>query len=632
VQTQIATPTQHTDRKNFRFEDKNAGIEWARMFHDSAAMESPKQDRTRRILGVEGGGTKTDWVLMDESGTVLKEGQLPAANLKLSTEDQLLQLFRVLPQDVTDAGVFLAGCLTEADHAQVRRLAETVWPKAKVTVGGDRESGFATALGDSDGILVISGTGAVVHGRKGNTVVKAGGWGQLLGDRGSGYDLSREALRRVMLDFDLTAQLSPLATAILSELGLNELPQLVDWVNHAEKRQIARLSPIVFRFAAQGDPAMLAAIEERARELAHFTAAVATRLQLESPEVRLFGGILAHEPAYEARYRHFLAERVPTARVQLCTQSGAYGAAQLAVAHDASLGTPLCNPAPTPVGAADSAELHAAVTEQTHPSAAELDTMSAPELVGLFVSEEKRVGAALATCEGALTDAVEIIAAALANGGRLFYVGAGTSGRLGVLDASEIPPTFGTDPELVQGIIAGGAPALMRAAEGAEDSTESGEAVIISRGVRQGDVVCGIAASGRTPFVLGALKRARAVGARTILLTCNPARKLAETRWDVEIDLPTGPEIVTGSTRLKAGTATKVALNILSTCAMIRLGRVRGGAMIDLRATNAKLRDRATRIVSAALDCEPERARRLLESNDWSIRRALETAGHQSTK
>lgn len=595
------------------------------MFHDSAGMESPKQGSPPRILGIEGGGTKTDWVLLDETGTTLREGQLPSAHLKLSTEEQLRQIFGMLPSDATDVGAFLAGCLTETDRAQLRRIAESVWPNARIAVGGDRESGFATALGEKDGILVISGTGAVVHGRRGDRVVKAGGWGQLLGDRGSGYDLSREALRQVMLDYDLTAGISPLGAAILGDLGLNELPQLVDWVNHAEKHQIARLSPIVFRAAAQGDAAMGKAIDERARELADFTIAVANRLELANPEVRLFGGILAHEADYEARYRRYLAEKVPGARVELCTQSGAFGAARLAAGPGSAVQPALCNAAPA-AGEVDTNELHAADTEKVHPKAVELDQMSAPDLVSLFIVEEKRVGAALAVCGERLTDAVEVVTAALREGGRLFYAGAGTSGRLGVLDASEIPPTFGTDPEMVQGIIAGGAPALMRAAEGAEDSPEAGAIAMVNRGVGSRDVVCGIAASGRTPFVLGALAQARAAGARTVLLTCNPARKRAAGPWDVEIDLPTGAEIVTGSTRLKAGTATKVALNIITTCTMIQLGRVRGGAMVDLRASNAKLRDRAIRIVTAALQYDEERARVLLEQHAWNIRVALESA------
>ena len=209
-------------------------------------------------------------------------------------------------------------------------------------------------------------------------------------------------------------------------------------------------------------------------------------------------------------------------------------------------------------------------------------------------------------------------------GGRLFYAGAGTSGRLGVLDASEIPPTFGASPELVQGIMAGGFTALHRAVEGAEDQPNAGAFAVIERGLRAGDLLCGIAASGRTPFVLGALEQARARGAHTVLLTCNPARARRAEPWDVEIDLATGPELVTGSTRLKAGTATKLVLNILSTCAMIRLGRVRGNSMIDLQITNEKLRDRGARLVSSTLEISYEEAMRRLESAGWSVRAVLD--------
>jgi N-acetylmuramic acid 6-phosphate etherase len=217
---------------------------------------------------------------------------------------------------------------------------------------------------------------------------------------------------------------------------------------------------------------------------------------------------------------------------------------------------------------------------------------------------------------------VDVVGGAMQAGGRLFYLGAGTSGRLGVLDASEIPPTFGASPELVQGIIAGGAVALQHAVEGAEDQPDAGALAVLERGVRAGDAVCGLTASGRTPFVLGALARARALGAHTLLVTCNPSRQRG-TAWDVEIDLPTGPEIVTGSTRLKAGTATKAVLNILSTCAMIRLGRVRGNAMVDLRISNDKLRDRGVRLVGNTLGISYEEARERLEKANWNVRACL---------
>jgi N-acetylmuramic acid 6-phosphate etherase len=193
-----------------------------------------------------------------------------------------------------------------------------------------------------------------------------------------------------------------------------------------------------------------------------------------------------------------------------------------------------------------------------------------------------------------------------------------------VLDASEIPPTFGAPPELVQGIIAGGAQALFRAVEGAEDQSEQGAMTVQERGVKAGDVVCGITASGRTPFVIGALGRARNLGARTMLITCNPKRHRTVEKWDVEIDLPTGPELVTGSTRLKAGTATKVTLNIISTCTMVRLGKVKGNHMVDLGISNAKLRDRAIRLVSTVRGISYAAAQAELERHNWQTRACLE--------
>jgi N-acetylmuramic acid 6-phosphate etherase len=278
-------------------------------------------------------------------------------------------------------------------------------------------------------------------------------------------------------------------------------------------------------------------------------------------------------------------------------------------------------------------DLAAALTEQRNPRSENLEKMNARELVELFVNEEKFVEEALRGATADLSRAIEIVAASLSKGGRLFYVGAGTSGRLGVLDASEIPPTFGASSELVQGIIAGGATALSRSVEGAEDETSSGALAMDERGVKEVDVVAGITASGRTPFVIGALARAKSLGAKTILLNCNPsvaeggspeknqiAADTAASTADLAIHLAVGPEILTGSTRLKAGTATKLALNIISTGAMVSLGKVRGNLMIDLHASSSKLRDRATRLVSELLQCDYDSARAKLESNNWNLR------------
>jgi N-acetylmuramic acid 6-phosphate etherase len=222
--------------------------------------------------------------------------------------------------------------------------------------------------------------------------------------------------------------------------------------------------------------------------------------------------------------------------------------------------------------------------------------------------EDATIAGVVAGQSGEIARAVEIAAATFRGGGRLFYVGAGTSGRLGVLDASECPPTFGTDPEMVQGIIAGGVAALTRSQEGAEDSPETGAREIDERHVTGGDFVVGIAASGTTPFVHGALHRARAIGARTGIVACTqpPASLLADC--DVAIITVVGPEVVTGSTRLKAGTATKLVLNTITTGAMILLGKTYGNLMVDMRATNVKLADRAERIVMEVTGVTRERA------------------------
>jgi len=245
--------------------------------------------------------------------------------------------------------------------------------------------------------------------------------------------------------------------------------------------------------------------------------------------------------------------------------------------------------------------------------------LSARELVELFVEEERFVQDALRGAIVDLAKAIEIVTGALRKGGRLFYVGAGSSGRIGVLDASEIPPTFGVSSDLVQGIIAGGVTALHRSVEGAEDEESVGALAMDERGTRDVDVVIGITASGRTPFVLGALARARSLGAKIILLTCNLEHSV-KVDVDLAIDLAVGPEILTGSTRLKAGTATKVALNIISTGAMVALGNVRGNLMIDLHASSTKLRDRAVRVVAELANCDYKSARERLEDNGWNLR------------
>ena len=263
------------------------------------------------------------------------------------------------------------------------------------------------------------------------------------------------------------------------------------------------------------------------------------------------------------------------------------------------------------------------LTERRNARTAAIDLATPLEIVDLINAEDRTVPEIVGTQREAIARAIETAEATFRRGGRLFYVGAGTSGRLGVLDASECPPTYGTDPEMVQGIIAGGPPALTRSQEGAEDRIESAVEDLNAHGVRAGDFVIGIAASGTTPYVRRALEHARVVSAATALVACSPPPQETLDAVDILILPLTGPEVVTGSTRMKAGTATKLVLNMITTGAMIRLGKTFGNLMVDLRATNNKLKDRSERILMEVCEVGREDARKLLDDADGVVKTAI---------
>jgi N-acetylmuramic acid 6-phosphate etherase len=263
------------------------------------------------------------------------------------------------------------------------------------------------------------------------------------------------------------------------------------------------------------------------------------------------------------------------------------------------------------------------LTERRNPRTASIDTASALEIVDLIGAEDATVPVAVARAREGIARAVDLIEQAFRAGGRLVYVGAGTSGRLGVLDAAECPPTFGTPPEMVVGVIAGGYPALVKSVEGAEDDVNAAIGEMDSRRVGPNDVVVGIAASGTTPFVRAALSRAQTLGARTAIVTCSEPPKLLRETCDVCILVLVGPEVVTGSTRMKAGTATKLVLNTLTTAAMIRLGKTYGNLMVDLRAWNDKLIDRSERIVMETTGVPRAEARGVIEAAEGKVKTAI---------
>src|SRR5881296_978066 len=430
-----------------------------------------------RILGIEGGGTKTAWVLVetltgaDAPGCefrIIDQGKLPPSNCRLTTSKRLRLILAELPKQIDLAGVFLAGCATEEDRRLLEQICLEVWPNAKIVTGSDRDSGLAAALDHGDGIVVNAGSGSSVTGRRGDRIERAGGWGHILGDAGGGYFLSIQALRLILREHDLHRGAIRFTAKILHALSLNNLDELVRWVQTADKMEIAKLAPVVFEAATEGDARMMEIIEEGARVLCEYTEAVASALHLLAPKVVLIGGLFYRDSIYTHAFRRRLKKNLPDARVAIAERAPELGAALLA--------SELCDHTAVhpKLSATEIDGLAAALTEQRNPRSENLEKMSGRELVQVFVEEEKFVQAALHAAAAELTRAVEIVAESLRNGGRLFYIGAGSSGRIGVLDASEIPPTFGAPPDLVQGVIAGGVTALYQSAEGAEDQKIAG--------------------------------------------------------------------------------------------------------------------------------------------------------------
>lgn len=267
-------------------------------------------------------------------------------------------------------------------------------------------------------------------------------------------------------------------------------------------------------------------------------------------------------------------------------------------------------------------ELENLITEARNPATFDIDSKSTLQILKLINAEDKKVPLAVEKQIPQIAKGVELIVQTIKKGGRLFYIGAGTSGRLGVLDAAECPPTFGTDPKMIRGIIAGGYKSLIRSREGVEDNLKAGGKDLQRAGLKKGDVLVGIAASKRTPYVLGALKYAKKVGAKTIFIFCNPIKGL-KVKPDVVISPVLGPEVVTGSTRMKAGTAQKLILNMLSTAAMIKIGKVYENLMVDLQAKSQKLKERSKRIIMQVTGVNYKQAEKYLRLSGGSVKTAL---------
>jgi len=602
------------------------------------------------FLGIEAGGTRTVAAAL-ERGTGSHSGRpsLPMefgpANLRLLSDAQLRRRFReiarAMPEPISIA-IGMAGARTESDRERIRKAAAKVWPGVPCCPTNDLDTALAAAEnGESRRaaaqarVLVLSGTGSCCFGRtKEGKTAKVGGWGHLLGDKGSGFEIGLRALKAVVYYYDCEGVWSPLGQRLLRVLQLNEPDDLIGWAQGAGKTEIAALAVEVFEAAAKRDKIAVDILTGAAHSLAGDAAACARRLVKPQMAVEfvLAGSVLTKQVRFAKQVRRILQQQWPNASITHLARESVWGAVELArrCVEEANVQRSTFNMQRSTSKVMKPETLDFGVwtsdspTEQRNPRSMNLDQLVLASAIKLMLKEDERIPAAILKERKGIQEAICAIVRAFQKGGRLFYVGAGSSGRLGVLDASECPPTFRAAPEMVQGIIAGGQRALWEAVEGAEDDAGAGGRSIQFRAVGKRDVVIGIAASGRTPFVWGALEEAKRRGATTVLLCFNPYLRIpAARRPDLVIAPNVGPEILTGSTRLKAGTATKLILNILTTLAMVRLGKVRGNLMIDVKASNTKLRDRAVRIVQELTGADYETSRSALEKSGWKIKAAL---------
>lgn len=611
------------------------------------------------LLGIECGGTRTVALAATSEGSLLVRKEAGPANLRLLDDRKLEGLLRSLASQLPSPaaiGVGMAGVRDRNDCARVEGVLSRVWPGVPHRVDHDLESALAAAepepgrksrsQGPDARVIILSGTGSCCYGRNSiGRTAKVGGWGHLLGDRGSAYDIAFRALRQAAHEFDHFQTWSRFGQQALRALSLNEPNALIAWLQSAGKTEVAALAPLVFAAAKQGDRGARKVVADTARILSEDALACARHLSPRrgTVEFALAGSVVLRQKGLASAVARRIRSERPGSTLRPLPRESVWGA--VAMAREALRASAPAAPArrSSPPKETSGRSNKAGVwvptsqelspTEQRNPRSTHLDQLPLRQAIALGLEEEGRVPKILGGHSKELERLIGLSIRSLKSGGRLFYVGAGTSGRLGVLDASECPPTFRSPPEQVQGIIAGGFNALHSAVEGAEDDFDAGSQVMAHRGVGARDLVIGIAASGRTPFVWGALTAARQRGARTALLCFNPHLDF-HGGWkpDVILAPDLGPEILTGSTRLKAGTATKLILNLVTTLTMVRLGKVVGNLMVDLNPSNVKLRDRAVRILQELTAAPPESARAALVRTRWHLPEALRLLGARTRR
>ncbi|MGI9109561.1 MAG: N-acetylmuramic acid 6-phosphate etherase [Opitutales bacterium] len=583
-----------------------------------------------KVLGIEGGGTRTTALLADGADQVLASLSAGPGNLRLLDDEQLTTLLASLrdqlPAKPDRIGIGMAGVRTAADRARLTQAVARTWPDTPAVVADDlllaieAESWSADCAGQ---VLLLSGTGSCSLGRhRDGRTVKVGGRGHIIGDRGSACDIAVHALRSTVTISDIEAGWPALGGDMLAFLQMNDPEALIEWSMSASKTEIASLAQVVFEAAASRQDEIAVAILRRASDrLSKDAVHCAARIAAPGEKIQflLNGSTLLKNPWFADEVTAKILAARPGSEVTRLSRPGTWGAIRLARRLE---GVTPSNQPFTPTTLPSSwRPVAAAPTEGRNPKSSGFAEMPLPQAIRLMLDEDAALPGKILAESAHLEWTVNEVVRAFAAGGRLFYCGAGTSGRLGVLDASECPPTFRTPSWLVQGIMAGGSKALWSAVEGAEDDADAGRRAIEARSIKPHDVVIGLSASGHAPFIWGCLAEARKHGAKTVLVSCNPAYR-DHPLIDRAILPDTGPEVLTGSTRLKAGTATKLVLNLITTLALARSGKVMSNLMIDLKPSNSKLRGRAIRIVQDLTGADEAAARQALESSDWVVRQA----------
>lgn len=536
---------------------------------------------------------------------------------------------------VATVAVAAAGALSAPVAAQdlATRLCDSV-PARHAMVCSDATAAHAGALSGRPGVVLAIGTGAVAVAIGADGVMhRADGWGTRLGDEGSGAWIGLQGLRAALRHHDRRGAATLLHAAAKSWFGpLAGLPALIEG-DPAPARLAAGFAPDVARAAEADDPEAIAIIANAASALAITAAAAAAPLLSAPPhDLAITGGLILLGPVLMDRLLAALPPYLRLVPAEGTPLDGVVLLADAATLHEPAIHRAgACAPrnavaapgllTPHPVVAPFDSLDHLA-TEAVRPGLDDLDLRPPGVMVGLVLEAEREAHQALARAAPQLAAAADAVTARMRAGGRLFYLGAGTPGRLATLDAAELAPTYSSPPGLVIPLLAGGPAAMQDAVEGAEDDPLAAGLALDAHALAPQDAVVGIAASGRTPFVVGGLRHARAAGVLAIAIVNNPGSPAAAAA-DLAVEILTGPELVAGSTRMTAGTTQKIALNALSTAVMIALGKTYGARMVDLRATNEKLRRRAVRIVQEITGAPAEAAVAALEAAEYRVKPAL---------